>query len=612
MRAIVIKRHLSAEELTAVLRMAESGGHDIFSSVDIPAQLATYNKGTYEIPEEEKKKINYDIMDFVISFGDKEFEGKPVVEWLKFDDSSIWYYHKFRAYFHLRNLKYLLAEIRSFSKRYDSVIYYISESLIQETNIPQNVGIHYSTKQPWPLRNYISLFNYLIILLSRAFINLFSFRKLNNREHIIIDFTKSQAILDINTLEVTNGNYGIGYLLDIVEDNFLIIDESIQPKFSDRDIINLSFKNLFGKGSLKHRHFGEPLLLNYFLSYKTRQHKKKLSLNISNALAQLRDMRLEDDEKLLINIYRFLHGATSFHLIKYLSYKKFFGHHQFKTITTVDENSPARKAILDAAKFHNIKTIGIQHGTLHNLHPAYVHTTNDIKRNAVPDYNLVWGPYWKEFLINKGNYKAESLSIIGQIRTDVIPMLDKASISKEKVFPEMHSEEKLIVFASQPQRDPQLRRRAAEDVMKAVKATPDGFLLIKLHPNEKNDRNYYANIAKEIGLERIMITLSVDLYLLISVCDILITCFSTVGTETIYFGKPLIILDHLKQDIQNYHKEGVAFQASNEKELEDHIASILNGNADIDKEAYERFISKYAFAIDGKASERAIGFIRGL
>ncbi|MCK5078526.1 MAG: CDP-glycerol glycerophosphotransferase family protein, partial [Bacteroidales bacterium] len=114
------------------------------------------------------------------------------------------------------------------------------------------------------------------------------------------------------------------------------------------------------------------------------------------------------------------------------------------------------------------------------------------------------------------------------------------------------------------------------------------------------------------GLERIMITLSVDLYLLISVCDILITCFSTVGTETIYFGKPLIILDHLKQDIQNYHKEGVALQASNEKELENHIANILSGKTSIDKEAYERFISKYAFAIDGKASERAIGFIRGL
>jgi len=104
----------------------------------------------------------------------------------------------------------------------------------------------------------------------------------------------------------------------------------------------------------------------------------------------------------------------------------------------------------------------------------------------------------------------------------------------------------------------------------------------------------------------IRITLDIDLYLLISICDVLITCFSTVGTETVYFHKPLIILDHLKQDIQNYHKEGVALQAANMKELKDHLENTLNEVSKIDPDAYDKFITKYAFAIDGKAAERAL------
>ena len=64
-------------------------------------------------------------------------------------------------------------------------------------------------------------------------------------------------------------------------------------------------------------------------------------------------------------------------------------------------------------------------------------------------------------------------------------------------------------------------------------------------------------------------------------------------------------IGHLKQDIQNYHREGVALQASNMEELKDHLENILNGDSKIDHNAYDKFITKYAFAIDGKASERA-------
>ena len=100
------------------------------------------------------------------------------------------------------------------------------------------------------------------------------------------------------------------------------------------------------------------------------------------------------------------------------------------------------------------------------------------------------------------------------------------------------------------------------------------------------------------------------MYFLLSVCDVLITCFSTVASEAIYFYKPLIILDHLKQDLLNYYKEGVAFQATDSNEIKEYINKILTGELTINQKAYQNFINKYAYKIDGKVSERCLNFIK--
>jgi hypothetical protein len=441
--------------------------------------------------------------------------------------------------------------------------------------------------------------------------NAFSFGKLKQADHIIMDVSKRQVCLDISTLKPKKANYVIGYMLEKAGKDFLIIDESVQPKMTDGAKISLSRDHFFGKGSMKGRYFGEGILLKYFLSPGMRKRKKILVRNIYRGFSDLDDL-CKGDDKLMVSIYRSFRGATNFYLIKYLAYRNFFKNHSFKTISTIDENSPAIRSILDAAREEGMKTIGLQHGNIHDLHPAYIYTKNDQKRHAFPEHSIIWGDFTKNFLIQKGNYPEDSLSISGQIRTDVIPGILQARIKKEFVLPDIEEGEKLIVFASQPQRDPELRARAALDVMMAVKATPNAYLVIKLHPNERNDREYYARMAKKAGLERLLITLSIDLYLLLSVSDILITCFSTVGTEGIYFGKPLIILDHLKQDIQNYYKEGVALQASNAEELEVHISNFLSGKSKINEEAYAQYISKYSHAIDGNAADRALKFIRSL
>jgi hypothetical protein len=290
-------------------------------------------------------------------------------------------------------------------------------------------------------------------------------------------------------------------------------------------------------------------------------------------------------------------------LSRYFAATRFFARSGVKAIIASDENSPLTKSILDAARSSGIKVIGLQHGTMHDLHPAYLYTANDKNKKIVPDLTLTWGKYWEEFLTSKGNYPVESVVSVGQIRTDIIPLLMK--IQKHRKFQTTDQ----VLFASQPQRDPELRRQAAWDVFTVVKHFEKVRLVVKLHPRETDDAGYYSEIARQAGCTNYEIDASSDLYQLISSCDVLITCFSTVGTETIYFYKPLVVLDHLGQDIQGYVSEGVAFQARDAESLSFILSGIFRGTLTIDRAKYDAFIRKYAFRIDGQVAERCIAAI---
>ena len=167
----------------------------------------------------------------------------------------------------------------------------------------------------------------------------------------------------------------------------------------------------------------------------------------------------------------------------------------------------------------------------------------------------------------------------------------------------------IVVFASQLQQDPLLRERAAKDVFIMAAEMPETHLVIKLHPGEANDVPYYQGIAASVKCTNYRVVNEMDLYELIASCQLLITCFSTVGTETIYFGKPLIILDHLKADLQGYIGDKVAFAAYNSADLVRIATEILQGRLTPDMVAYSSYIYEHSYKIDGNASQRIIDLI---
>jgi hypothetical protein len=607
MNAIVIKRKLLPSE-TEEISAFKKDEYKIFSAEDLPEKLKQKPALPYSIGDSTKKKLNYEIFGIVNDFGDKTIKGKTVSELLTSGKASIWHYHKFRIYFFVLNLFYEISEIKYYSENYEKVIYYSSNADLRlYTDLPANIEIRYEAVQREKRTNFASVLNYIILIKLKAIIGFFSCSGLDKKKHIIIDHSKRQTCIDLHTLREVKGNYNMQYLLDRADSDILVINEEVMPEFRTKKTFGFSVSQLFSKKDYSLYH-GEGIMLRGLFCrgfMKKHNENKKFLLNCYKLIEKETG---NEYEKVIFTYLKSLHNSSLFYLFRYFAYSRFFSKHNFGTLTTTDENSPVLKSIIDAAKANGILTIGMQHGNIHELHPAYIFTQNDRKNKVMTDYTFVWGKYYKDFLASKGNYPEESLITVGQIRTDIIPVLEKSgkSIGSDLI----DTDKKVVLFASQPQRDAELRRRAAFDVFASVKDNPEILLIVKLHPGEINDVDYYESIAAEAGCRNYRIIYYYDLYLLLSRSDIVITCFSTVGSEAVYFHKPLVILDHLRQDIQNYHRNGVAFQALNAEELKDLIDEILKGKININQNAYEEFINNYAYRIDGNAAKRCIEFIK--
>jgi hypothetical protein len=611
MVAIVINRPLSETEIAeADLLLKQPGEAVLFAGADVPAALWAYPCRRFELDAGGKTEVNYRVLEQVLAFGERKVDGVAIADLLMLEKASIWHYHKFRTYFALRNFFNDLEALKRIASAHGKVILYTSDNLFNRyTDLPAGVELRYSGAAAAGKWDYLSLFHYLLFWKLRIISGWFRSGNVRRKKHLLIDHSEKQACLDLHTLKEEKDNYNLAYLFDRAGRDFAILDDVEVPKLKSGARFRLKRYHLFHKKNQR-RIYGESILAGAYGSAKVRKQARTWNEVIKGRLDNLAKEETDPFGRLVISYLMSLQKTTRFFLFKYLAYRRYFAGHPLVSIATIDENSARIKTILDAAKYHGLVTIGIQHGAIHELHPAYRYTEADRARRVVPDYTLLWGGKWKEVLVQKGNYDPETLVIVGQVRTDIIPRLKKGE--KRKHFPSMQEGDALVVYASQPTRDPQMRKRAAEDVFKAAASLPGAYLVVKLHPNEKYDSDYYHALAKQQGCTRYAIVLYVDLYLLISLCDVLITCFSTVGTETVYFHKPLIILDHLKEDLQNYYKEGVALQATDDKELLQYLKDILSRRLVPDKNACNAFIRRNAFTIDGKVGERVVDFMEGL
>ena len=289
-------------------------------------------------------------------------------------------------------------------------------------------------------------------------------------------------------------------------------------------------------------------------------------------------------------------------------------------ILLLNEYDRFERALVIAGMLKGVPTLAVQHGVIHPYHKGYVHTNDEISLEGsvkspycpIPDRTAVYGTYHKDLLTKVSAYPVDSVVVTGQPRYDILYYADKI-YSKDKNFKkfEINLDYKIILWITQ------CHGLSNEENIKNFKAVfetmqnlKDVTLIIKQHPGE--GKEYTKMIEKYLNSYKINAVVTPkdsDTSGLLYACDLMITRHSTTAMEAVVLNKPVIILNLSGEpDPVEYVKEGVALGVYDEKDLKATIDKLLKDDSELAKNR-GKYIEKYLYKLDGKATERVVNLI---
>lgn len=255
---------------------------------------------------------------------------------------------------------------------------------------------------------------------------------------------------------------------------------------------------------------------------------------------------------------------------------------------------------LDARK-SKVPTLVMQHGNLLSFG----------LRELYADYIAVYGEGTKDIYIKKGA-KSNHIFTVGNTNFDIIhnKKFDKIKTKKELGI---YDNKKIVLFGTT---NAEYDFIYTKMVISSIKELDNINLIIKLHPMDYCSENIYKKILNDMNCNGIVIK-NYDIFSLLNLCDVLIICESTTGSEAAIFDKPIIrlgnkeILGDRFYSALGYCEEGVAIPATDKENLKKAIMNCLYNNKIKQrmKKDRKRFIRKHLFKIDGNAVSRINGCI---
>jgi hypothetical protein len=228
----------------------------------------------------------------------------------------------------------------------------------------------------------------------------------------------------------------------------------------------------------------------------------------------------------------------------------------------------------------------------------------------LPDYYLSSGSYFAD--IKKRYHIARNVIATGLPRYDVLH--DAPYVYNRDAFFREHRidpRRKMLFWATQSHvMSPEENLATVKAVLVALKELEDVILVIKQHPAEGDEHSkFLKDMIDQYHSDAILMPKNADTYELLSVCDLHITRTSTTAREAVAMNKPVIILRLDGQvDGLEYIEEGVALGVHSPTKLKDAIASLLKDDSCL-RENRNRYIEKYLYRIDGKATERVVNLL---
>ena len=235
-----------------------------------------------------------------------------------------------------------------------------------------------------------------------------------------------------------------------------------------------------------------------------------------------------------------------------------------------------------------------------------------------------WGPYFQRLYVKQG-VQTDKIVVTGEARFDAIVSRDWSAETTEAFAAlNLGAEDRVVLFLpdsftrASDALSAQDHREVVSSVIGAVKqidARSDVTcrLVIKLH--YATSMTQFHDLLPESLLEDVRIVQGVDLYPLLSGCDVAITSASTAGLEALLFGKPLITVNLTTHpDLYNYASSGAALGVNRPDDMEEVLAQALFDDATRTHlvQSRERYLEDQVYRLDGRSTERVAQVISSL
>jgi hypothetical protein len=284
-----------------------------------------------------------------------------------------------------------------------------------------------------------------------------------------------------------------------------------------------------------------------------------------------------------------------------------------KMVVLDHENNFYGLGFLINSKRYDFKTLSLQFESVNLRTSVHRHI---LSKQAFDKKSPLWrpladmkcasGPYAKDILVNKCNFKPETIQITGQPRYDNLAQ-KKISTGLEQLYAELglDSSKKTLVYASKFNDD---EIPIWAKLKEMVRKRDDLQLVFKLAP--VNNLTFYK---EKIGEEKnVIVSKDIDLVKLLNVSDLLITKRSTVAMEAMCLEKPVLLVDFYKTNQFPYIELGSAYDVKSIEGLEAGVDRCLY-DENVKKSLVaggKKFIASYLYKQDGKAAERVVAIIK--
>ncbi|MEM2175080.1 MAG: CDP-glycerol glycerophosphotransferase family protein, partial [Candidatus Micrarchaeia archaeon] len=227
---------------------------------------------------------------------------------------------------------------------------------------------------------------------------------------------------------------------------------------------------------------------------------------------------------------------------------------------------------------------------------------------------VAWGDYGKELFIKSGINPKNIIVAGNPLFDDFIKIRFNKRKARKKIG--VSQKVKLLLYASCNPLDINYWNKSEAEmhirsINKITSKIKNCLLIIRPHPTEEESR--YLEYLKGEDLTNTKVSKKEDFYTVLSACDILITEASLAGLEAAIFGKPVIIVNFIGKQYptQRYPfiliKEQVALEARTEEDFFEKVKVLLKTNTALSKKIKHnrrKFIKRYVYRLDGRASER--------